>query len=246
MDILFWTNLNRFVEIKDSQHLYFKKYLYRLTIHCPVGRAIYSADANMQNAIDLRTQYKRMINYGGSWGFSRSDKDLRFASAEQLEVMRSILVNKSTDIKVRVEEPYVSVYATNEDHLKDIILQFSTEHQQKLKEIVGPKNKEEEALLQADKKIIRRAGPINKKYKYQIRFKDRRVDNTVKHQLLGYLQGLGKDVHIPKSCKDMMSNDYGFWGVYIYTNDISIISFIELILPGCIGKVQELVVIDDK
>lgn len=243
MDILYWTNLNQSVEIKDTKSLFYKKYLYKMEVYCPGGRS--ANEENIGEALNVRTgNQARQANYGGYWGRS-ARFDLANANMAQLSVLRSLILDQ-TGYQVRVEEPNVSFYASNEGTLKSIIGRFDYDMQSRIRYVCGPRNDQHRQLLLDNKKIFSKKGNKNREFKYLVKMKDRRIDNQTKHQLARYLDSLGDLVHIPPSSRDMLNNDYGFWGVYFYSNDRSILSFVELIVPGSVSNVQEIVLVDDK
>lgn len=207
-----------------------------MTIYCPGGRSIYDIDIN--KSIETRQSINRSINHGGSW-YSRNNSLLHEADVAQITDIKNLLERK--DIKIRVEEPYIQIYADNEEVFKDIVDSMSTTSKLRINSLQLPQDKHQEDLLR-DNKILRKSR--RNKYQYKIICRDGRVNPSTKKHLLDYLESLGDTVSIPKCSKDMLNSNYsGFWGVYYYSNDISINTFVELIHPGIISNVHEIVVV---
>lgn len=237
MDILYWINHNKNVALHATQKMFFKKYLCRLQIYCPGGRSIFEND--LRTSLEQRKNLSKSINPGGSW-FSRNTRFLVDADAAQLSVVRDLLANK--DIKVRVEEPTVSIYAESESRLKEIIELFDHRFHDRVRTVSVPKNVEHAELL-TENKILKRSR--RNQYRYKVVLKDGRVDPARKINILNYLLSLGDIISIPKAAISMLENRYsGFWGIYYYTNDPSINTFVELIEPGVVANVYEIVVVE--
>jgi hypothetical protein len=238
MDILFWINNNPQVDLQDTKKIFFKEYLCKMQIFCPAGRLIHGED-DITVGLEFRRQFQKNHNYGGSWSM-RSNSMLDSASIEQLEMVRSMLQEKK--IKVRVEEPYVQFYSHTEDELKSVLNTFPEHLRNRLHTIIVPKNEAEKQLL-LENKILRKSRRDN--YRYKVTFKDGRMNVNTKLQLLNYLKSLGEEIKLPLAAERMLQNGYsGFWGVYCYTNDTSITTFINLICPGTISNVHEIVTVE--
>jgi hypothetical protein len=78
--------------------------------------------------------------------------------------------------------------------------------------------------------------------------RDGRYTAETKLQLKKYLENLGDDqIKVSKTGLDMLSRHAGFiWNLYFYTNDLSILTFLNLICPGIVANFHELVVAGDK
>ena len=207
-----------------------------MTIYCPGGKAIYQLDIDKN--IATRQLIQRSVNHGGSW-YSRNNYLLREADIAQIADIKNLLDRK--DIKVRVEEPHIQIYAVDESVLKDIADAMTPLARSRINSVQSPRDDKQAELLR-DNKILRKSRRNN--YQYKIVCRDGRVDPTIKKNLLNYLESLGDTVSIPRCSRDMLANNYsGFWGVYYYSNDISINTFVDLIRPGTIANVHEIVVV---
>jgi hypothetical protein len=78
--------------------------------------------------------------------------------------------------------------------------------------------------------------------------KDGRYSPEVKTQLLNYLVNVGMDqVKLPKTGFEMLSKSTGFiWNLYFYTNDLGVVTFVNLISPGIVSNSHELVIATHK
>lgn len=243
MDILYWINLNHKIKIYNTKKMYFSQYVYRLEIFCPGGRFIYENQRSIRDLIKQNQtvglplyQIRNYKNF--NWYSDQSKKSIHDAVESQLETVKKLLLSPS--IKIRVEEPKVQVYAEGEQNLKDFIERFSPQDRARIVSITVPKDSKSEALLK-ENKIIR--GSRRNLYRYKVSLRDCRVDPNTKINLLNYLDSLEDSVLVPQGPRKMMSAPFSsFWGVYFYTNDLSINTFIELIKPGVISNINEIVV----
>lgn len=240
MDILYWINLNSKVKIHNTKKMYFGRYVYRLEIFCPGGRFIYENQSSIRELIEQKQIFDQAIYQNRGWN-SYSVRHRKFidqAAESQLETVKELLLSPS--VKIRVEEPKVQVYAECEQDLKDFIERFSIQDRARIVSITVPKDSKSEILLK-ENKIIR--GSRRNSYRYKVSMRDGRVDPGTKINLLNYLDSLEDLVFVPQGPRTMMSTPFSsFWGVYFYTNDLSINTFIELIKPGVISNINEIVV----
>lgn len=236
MDILYWINLNSKIKIHNTKKIYFGRYVYRLEIFCPGGRFIYDEHSSIRELIEQKQIFELGI-HSRSWNH-RYRKYIDQAAESQLETLKELLTDSA--IKIRVEEPKVQIYAESEQDLKNFIKKFSSEDQTRVSSITVPKDLKSETLLK-ENKIIRQSR--RNSYRYMVSMRDCRVDPVTKLNLLNYLDSLEDLVLVPRGAREMMSTPFSsFWGVYFYTNDLSINTFIELIKPGVISNINEIVV----
>jgi hypothetical protein len=169
-------------------------------------------------------------------------KDVDFDFLEILQQIKQ--QDKSLNIKFRVEEPRLQIYAESEDTLKHIVDTYLRSNSLYVDSISGP-----EDIAAID--ILNAGGIIRKTdigYRYKVLLHDGRYSVATKTSILNYLNNLGIDtVRIPAGPKRSLSSTNGFlWNCYYYTNDLGINSFIHLIAPGAISNYHELVVMPNK
>jgi hypothetical protein len=154
--------------------------------------------------------------------------------------MRDVKHDKNLNIKLRVEEPRIQIYADNEPELQHIVKTYLANYQSHIETISGPEDAEAESILNS--------GAIIKKndlgYRYKVILKDGRYNFSTKQQLIEYLSTLGEElISMPRGTYDMLSKttDY-MWNCYFYSNDQRINVFVDLMCPGIISNCHELVV----
>lgn len=243
MDTSFWIRYNPKIQIDHTTKKFFGKYLYRLVIYAPAGRII-NSKGPLEDELKNRHQMTKNFNQGGWWGY-RYNRDLNNANLDFLEKIREIKHNRSLKIKIRVEEPRIQIYAESDKELKDLVQTYFDQTQINLVEsISGPEDSTAEATLNSGA-IIRKT---DNGYKYKVIIRDGRYPIQVKDQLLNYLLSLGKEeIHLSKTSIEMLQKSSGFiWNLYFYTNDINVVTFLNLISPGVISNTHELVVMPHK
>lgn len=239
MDTSFWIQCNPKIAVEHTSKKYYGKYLYKIVMYCPAGRLI-DNKGPMDRELEHRKAVSKHINQSGWWGYRRN-RDLDQADITLLEVMRTIRRDSGgLGIKLRVEEPRIQIYAETESELKDLIQGPLKSFGNVIETVAGPANAEAVAVLNSGA-IIRKT---DNGYSHKIILRDGRYTATVKDSLLQYLSGLGYDtVLVPKSCYLMLGKPSGYiWNCYIYSNDPSIVTFINLIHPGLVSNIHELVV----
>lgn len=244
MDTSFWIQCNPKIAIEHTIKKYYGRFLHRLVISCPAGRLITESN-DMLTALDTRKMMAKSVNHGGWWGY-RNSKNLDNADPLFLENMRSLYTNEELDIMLRIEEPMIQIYALDEDTIKQIVVRYFAPGQFKyIKSVCSPEDERATEILNSGG-IIRKS---DIGFRYKVVLRDARMESHTKESLMRYLTNLDEEtVRIPKNTIDMLSKQRSgyVWGMYFYTNDASVLPFINLISPGIVSNCHELHVLNDK
>lgn len=239
MDILFWKNLyynpkyNLIINFSTKQ--YFKQYLYKLEIDAPGCKSLRSED--VAGSIAKRRLFTREYNYGGSWWDLKIRENLEKADIGWLLELKQ-LIDEYPDVKFRTEEPKFSVYATDETMIQSFAKAISPDNRDKIISITGPRNAQEQELLQQNVILVKKPP----KYNYRIFLKEKQFNFSARSQLSDYLDQLGDLVKMTDHTKlSLMKPHDWIWGCYFYTNDKGIADMVRLIHPDFIREVSELV-----
>jgi hypothetical protein len=248
-------NSHRVPEIPASQARY-GKYFFKLVVSVPgaciVRELSTSCDRILKRHADIdqyidarRTEQIEWYLKVMSW---RSQGD-PWCEA-QLAVFRKLdkdyvkivydLVSKNYSKKIRIDGPNheIAFYFENRAELDRFLEKFPAKYQTKILHL-------ENSLLlctelQHNQKLVKRRKTLP--YKVFLRDQTRVTDNHRK--LLQYLESLGPVVEIPNKLKRDFSsaNPQSYYhNVYFYTSDLSVLSFAEIIAPGILGRIQEIV-----
>lgn len=244
MDTLFWTQYNPDIALEHTLKKYYGKYLYKIVLYAPAGRLI-EHKGTIQEGVDHRMRLVSSVT-SSHFYWSRISKDLDKADVLFLEKLKTLRQDKSLNIKMRVEEPRIQIYATTEIELQNLVIDhFQLFPKTYVTSFSGPVDADAEALLNSGA-IIRKK---DSGYKYKIILKDGKYPIGAKQQILGYLLNLGEnEVMLPKSGFDMLnklSSGY-IWNLYFYVNDPAITTFLNLMYPGIVSNMHELAVLDNK
>jgi hypothetical protein len=186
----------------------------------------------------LKKQALRFVNYAGSWRHTFTNlRDLTVYDNVNYQLLANLKTLKEThtNIKIRIEESRVQLYAETEDELKSAVQVLDNGSCVRI--VTGPKPGTENQLI-GDVIIAKQI-----KYKYKVLFRDGkyRVDNKAK--ILNLLQSQGDDVNITAGSTHALMRPYeALWGAFFYTNDLAIVTFISLIEPSIVGKIHEIVI----
>lgn len=236
MDISYWKNKNQAVKFEKTTKQFFGKYLYRIRLELYGGRIIHES-RDYAKAIEDRRNF-RQFNPGGYWGGKSTIRDLDKIDIGLLHTIR-LLKERNPNLKTRTEEPEIQFYAETEDELKNLVDQLDKKYQHIVLAVSGPEANTEQLLK--DGVIIRKK---EFGYRYKVVLRDGRCDTTTKRQMLNYIESLGpEESKISTGVKSMLLSHYdGFWNVWFYTNDEKVVTFLELIRPGCILNIHPVVV----
>ena len=239
MDLSYWSNIPN-IRIGNTTKQFYGQYLWRLSLEVHAGRLIYEPkDSDLENLLIRRREVSKRYNQQGWWGMRRHN--LEKVDLDLLEVMRHIKYDPSYQIKIRVEEPHLHIYSNSDQELKHIANRIKSKSA--IVELTGPGDLDTQRLLEYG--VIFRKKATD--YKYKIVFRDGRYPTDTKKQILSYLDGLGDIVRVTKGVRKMLESQFSHsWGVYFYTNDTTILTFISLISPTIVSNIHELVVLPNK
>jgi hypothetical protein len=238
VDSLYWVKFNPEVAFEQTQKQFFGKFVYRVAYNVPTALYINRAgDKSIQSYLDWRkvqakTRTGSIIGgYNYYWTRDITDK----TDPVMLEHFRT-LKNKH-DLKYRLEASKFGVYSNDEAELKkfnDAVLPL---YHKTLQEVTGPKDAAHRALLESGHITTKNT----KGYKYKVTMRDGRYDAQAKMQLVNYFDSLGDIVTVSKGTRRSLSNGHSYtFGLYIHTSDPSILTFVDLIVPGLVNKVYEI------
>jgi hypothetical protein len=153
MDISFWKNLSKDIEITYTSKQYYKQYLYKLEVWAPGCKSIHTED--IQKDLSFRGRSQPGYNVGGSWWNTRLHKWLVQADLKQLSRLQHIK-NTFSNVKIRTEEPNISFYAENEQVLKDIVNTIDSRYHKHVVNFFGPESPEIQEILETNKVLVKR------------------------------------------------------------------------------------------
>jgi hypothetical protein len=240
MDTLFWKSLSPSIEVLSSTKQFYNEYYFRLDVYAPGCKSI-RCD-NVSDDIERRRNWVRNYRRQGSWWNKQLAEYLQHADIGFLHSLKD-LYYEYPDVKIRTEEPKVSVYATDELVLQSVAKSMDQDYRNNLTSITGPANEEIKALL--DKHIVLVKKPP--KYRYRVWLREKQFDTEIRHQVLAYLDSLGDLVRISDHSRDNLEKPHNWiWGANFFTNDKHVATFLTLIHPDLIREVSELVCLDNK
>ena len=238
MDISYWTGLNPNILQQETVKLMHGHYLYRLAIQV-VGCSILRNNQDIEDAINWRNHKQRDYNWAGSWRkkpIGNDDSNLLKIIKESL--IRNELeskVNGNELLKIRIEEPYIQFYSTDEQVLKDLASQLVYGNNFHFYSIMCPESGDKEKLI-LDGFTLRK----NKvKWPYRILMRDGKYSLENKGQIASYLKNLGDDIKVPKGLWEQLEKGAWIWGGYIYVHDKNIATVLGMMDPRLIAKIEE-------
>lgn len=240
MDISFWKSLSPEIKIESSIKQFYKQYYYRLDIYAPGCKSIRYDD--VATSLFKRREHMRSYNYSGSWFDKKLARLLKEADIGFLISLKD-LYYEYPDVKIRCEEPYLSVYATDELMIQSVAKSVDPDHRNNIVGIVGPENEELKTVLKANTILVKRPP----KYRYRVWFKEKQFEEETRLQVLNYLDSLGDLVRMTEHTRESLNKPHNWiWGCYFYTNDKGVATFVTLLHPDLVREVSELVCVDNK
>ena len=241
MDTLSWTQLNPTVKQVSTKKKFFNQYLYKAVVDAPGCRLINDKKVLYCGMTDLLQQRIEFLNLKKTNSYARyfvskAENLTNNARVDQLEYWFDVKNSLKDSVKIRLEEPNLTVYCNDANQLHSLL---KDNYPERVKEIHTPKNESSIAALNRGE-IITKGKP---EFQYKIILKENKLrDAETKRNLLDYLYNLGDDeICLTKSLvKHLGSNTMWFPGGYFYAKDEKIITFINLIAPDCIAGFYKL------
>jgi len=236
MDILFWNKANNNIKFKETKKQFFGQYLWRLELDCECADLINPVYVDMMAEVKRRRVVEDVRkNFGGSWKLLINTNKFDNVDYTLLQTLRNIRTTYGDNIKIRIEDPSVQLYAKTQDELK--VLALSLGNTNCIKSVTGPKTGTEQLL--AEDKII---ASDRIKHRYKIVLRDGSYELSSKHQLLNLLRAQDAEVKLTTGLVHNLTRPYkAIWGAFFYCNDLSLVTMINLISPGMVGKIHEVV-----
>ena len=240
MDILSWTRLNPTVKQVNTKKKFFNEYLYKAVVRVPGCRVILDKQATsvgvarlLEQRIEKLLEYTKSSNY--SYYARRADHLIRNAQVEQIEYWLNVKNSVTDSVKIRIEEPILSIYCNDAEQLYKLV---GENYPLMFEEIHAPADAQSADILNRGE-IISKNIP---NYNYKILLKENKLrDVATKRNLLDYLYNLGEEVRLTKSLiRHLGTNQMWFPGGYFYAKDEKIVTFINLVAPECIAGIYKL------
>lgn len=234
MDSSEWKKLNSNIQILDTKKKFFNQYYYNIKYFCPGGRIILHDKTDISEAVDLRHKLSnRAYNYGGSWRATRQQNDQ--IDQHQLTAVRDTIQLYNGTLKVRVEEPSLTFYSTDESVLMDIAKQHLKDYTDKIVSVHRPASAD--VLTQLAQGSILVKSEIG--YKYKVFCKEGMCAN--KNAIYTYLSAIGDQVKMSPTVQKNLSRPGEYvWGIWFYTNDPQIANMLNIIEPKFVANIHSL------
>jgi hypothetical protein len=242
MATLYLTNLNPTAKIVDTKKKFFNRYLYKIVFCVPACRLVaMKSDYDISDQLEVRKKLLSTYHYGrGSYSSytlaARRNNMLIGANVSQLEYFKKIVLEHEDRIKIRIEEPFLTIYADNES----LLLNIADPEKAAVTEFHRPSGDAAMAALNRGECIVKTAT----EYTHKVVFKELAISAESKAGIYSYLTGLGDIVKMTKGCeRNLRENRFWFTSSYFYTKDESILTFLNLIAPGTIAGIYKLTVL---
>lgn len=236
--MLSWTELNNSVQVRHTSKKFYNKFLNKIVVLCPGARVIYDkrSENNLDQVIQSRIERIEHLRRFNRWHQQKYNTD-QWSKVQLAELVAIKLTDKQTGIKIRVEEPDVTIYSDDQNVLYELAKRLDAG---KLKEVFIPENQIAREILDRGEVIIK----SDIEFKYKITLKEFwNLEPATKSTLLDYLYNLGDDeVCMTKSLVKNLGNPERTWfpGGYFYAKDDKVATFVSLIAPGIISGIFKL------
>lgn len=231
--------MNPNISVGSVNRRFFNQYYYKLEIHVTGSSFLRHPDEPIDQQIATRNRMVN-VNYGGSW--RRGFQSPNLEEIRLLERIKLFKAKYEDQLKFRIEEPNLQVYAEDEDILYKFAQAICDADNSHLTTISRPKTDKILSLLKQGYTVTKK----DMEYPFKVMVREGRYSKDIKEQLLKYLQGIGDDqAYLPPHFVESMSKTYeSVWNIYFYVRDRSLLTMISLIHPGFVRTVEEFQQVD--
>lgn len=241
--MLLWNNIADHVEIVATKKKFYNQHLYKIVFYCPAARIL----VDKPRRSSLSDALERRINAVANLSFYRKLNGPRhhvtYAAIEQLEYFETVKNSRGNTIKIRVEEPNISVYSNDESVLYQIAQ--DSPFPDRIREIHRPESLAAESILNQGHILIKK----DTDFAFKVVLRESvNLDSANKQSLVDYLYNLSLDSEVSFSkslLKNLNTNRVWFPGGYFYAKDEKICTFINLICPGLLSGIFRLTKLDE-
>lgn len=237
MDILFWTKLNPNILIGEVKRSYYNQYHFKLEINMVGSSFLRDPTKDIAEQLETREKINRQVNFGGSWRASR----LRVPNANEIAALEWLRDNKTayeTDIKFRIEEPYLQAYSANETKLHQFAEAMCTAvgNNNNLFKINRPASNQHLDIIKQGYTIRNRENG----YPYKVYVREGRYSQATKKAIHAFLVNAKDQVQMTTHFEDALLKKYeSIWNCYFYVKDKSILTMLSLIDPRFVRSIDE-------
>lgn len=238
MDSSEWKKLNSNIQIKDARKRLFGQYYCNVKYYCPGGRILSTPAVNtlslIEDAVEVRKLYNRQYNYGGSWRATRENNEGILSS--QLFDLLTVKNKMGDTIRLRVEEPCITIYSEVEETLMKLASEDLHTWKDHLISVSRPESDLVRNILDSNAIIVKK----DVGFRYKFMCKDGLCPN--KQSVYAYLDSLGDQVKLTTTVRQNLSRSNKYvWGVWFYGNDPDLAKFLNIIEPNFVTNIHELV-----
>ena len=235
-----WKKLNSNIFLKNIRKKLFDQYYFSAKYYCPGARIILVPGndnyESISDAIARRNAwYKPYPNhYFTSW----SEKPV----INPLQLLSLLMVknnyNYNSDIKIRIVEPHVTIYANNEETLLNIASTDLAHWTNTLVEICRPESTAIMNVLDTNAILVK----TDNGFRYKIICKEGIYQH--KNAIYSFLDQLEDQVKVSKTVWTYLESTSPYLrNIWFYTKDPNIAQVLNIIEPNCVSNIHELVVL---
>ena len=235
MALFAWKTLNSNIIVRDIKKKLFNRYYYSMKYHCPGARIILVPGQDnyesIKDAIDRRKHPYKFSHVEFSW------PNVSEINPDQLIDVLNTKNKHALSVKIRIVEPYVTVYATTEEALLQIAQTDLIQWTKKLTEICRPNCNATKNVLDSNAILVK----ANNGYRYKFMCKEGMCQNKV--SIYSYLDQLNDQVKLSKTVWTQLESTSPYIrGIWFYANDLHLAQFLNIIEPNFVTNIHELVV----
>lgn len=235
MDTSFWTQLNPTVNIQNTKKAFYGIYANSVKIYAPGCKLLRSK--NITSFSDRIIELIERANkfYGSNYFYNRQRSNFENADDTQLHDLSNFIetYSKITDLKFRVEEPHAIFYSNDIELLKIVANLYG----ERVIEVSIPGSDAQLKLI-TEGNIIRSE---RNSFKYKIT-----LNRAFNIQNANALADVISKSEIENSASGYLIRQLRrgkgyFGGGYFYTNDEKIVMLLNIVQPGIVNKIYNLV-----
>ena len=232
-----WKKLNSNIFLKNIKKKLFDQYYFSVKYYCPGARIILTpGNDNYENISDAIARRKLYYSPYHISAFTQPP-----INPLQLLDWVAVKNNHGSNVKIRIVEPHVTMYASNEETLLKIASYDLGHWVDDLVEIRRPESNEIKTILDNNAILVK----TDNGFRYKIICKEGIYQH--KNAIYSLLDRLEDQVKVSKTVWTYLESSSAYLrNIWFYTNDSNIAQLLNIIEPNCVTNIHELVVSPNK